>query len=104
MGYANIYTDLNVGIICSGDMGERTFFDEWQNLVSPADNSRIGFYDDYVVDMKIEQFGVTGNLINTYRFEEAYPITVVDQDMNWSSKNTHLALNVTFAYRRWVKE
>lgn len=104
MPYGVVYDDLTLTFICSNNMLERYYFDEWQRCVSDPTNNYFNYYDDYVSDIQIMKLRPDGtsNGLPTYlmTIEEAYPIAIQTQELSYSS-DSYMKLSVQFAYRRW---
>jgi hypothetical protein len=102
------FNDLNLTFIVSDDMSPKYFFDAWMEDVVPSfkynPNYKYGDDEDifggYTGSIIITQFDVTDS--PTYKIEliDAYPITVNQLDLDWSTEGHH-KLTVVFAYTYW---
>lgn len=126
IGYGAIYNDINCTVLCSSDLKEKMFFQNWQDAIVGDHRSRgvtsflpfdadefssgfrksrsewdIGYYDDYVSTILIEQYDPSGILSYQCALREAYPLTVNNLSLAWAASDTQ-KLNVTFAYRHFV--
>lgn len=101
MPYGAIYNDLQASFICTESMIERRCFDAWQSAIQDPTNNYMNYYDQYVTDIHIFKLNADG--IPTYgiRCEEAYPVTIETQQLNWGNTNDYLKLNVQFSYLKW---
>jgi len=109
--YGHTYNEASMSFICSEDLREREFFELWQERIvglnsepeaSALNTYDIGYYKDNVVDITIRQLNDIGASGYTCKLIEAYPISIGQQDLNWSS-NEALRLNVTFAFHRYKR-
>ena len=115
------FEPLRLQFICAGDMWERKFFEDWMEFILPkgsrrlsADNivnvegvSRAGgtakYRNEYTGTIQVIQFHDTGIPSARYTFEEAYPVGLEPQPVNWGDSDIH-RLGVTFSYRTWSRE
>ncbi len=110
------YADLNLTFICSSDMRERLYFDEWMENILGTNTKRVTYYDNYVSkSIKINLY--EGPIIKpkdnptnvelrkscTYTIKNAYPVAITAQDLSWS-KEDNLKLTVNFNYECWEVE
>jgi hypothetical protein len=95
------YTDINITFISTGKFWERKFFDAWLDYIQPRDTFNFKYRDTYVCDMTIKQYSpFSTDAIYEVKLEDAYPINVAPQGLNWSDDSGH-KLSVAFAYTRW---
>lgn len=104
------YADLNLTFICSSDMRERLYFDEWMENILGTNTKRVTYYDNYVSpSIKINLYegpiDSDGKLKKscTYTIKNAYPVAITAQDLSWS-KEDNLKLTVNFNYECWEVE
>lgn len=109
--YAGTYEEASMSFICSEDLRERKFFELWQERIvglnsSPIESALntydIGYYKDNVVDITIRQLTDIGSAGYTCKLFEAYPISLSQQELKWSSTEA-LRLNVRFAFHRYKR-
>jgi len=95
------FNDLSLTFIVGSDMDEKKFFDSWMELIVPSSTYNMNYKEKYVTDVRITQFDSTD--IPTYAVDlmDAYPITVNQLDLDWSSEGYH-KLTVVFAYTYWM--
>lgn len=98
--YATSYDDITLTFIVGDDMKEKRVFDAWLNWITPANNYDSRYKVDYSVPIMINQYAVTGEKTYSVTLVDAYPISVNQLDLNWSTEGSH-KLAVTFAYTRW---
>lgn len=109
----NSYENINLTFLCSDNMIEKSFFDNWMNFISVSYrnstvdlfnvNSRLYFdfeyKDNYQQTITIKQKDVTGKSSYEIRLIEAYPISVNQLDLDWASVDNVHKLSVVFNYR-----
>lgn len=99
--YLTQYSDITMSIICTGNMAERTFFDAWQNKICNVNSNYFTYYDDYVAPINIYQLNEQGISTYSVQLEEAYPVTVLPQQLSYDASNQTMILQVVFAYHKW---
>jgi len=98
--YQPQYNDLELTFIVSDDMSEKIFFDSWLELINPSYTFNFKYKGDYAVNMQVNQYDVTNNLSYSINLIDAYPVSVNQLDLDWSSTEHH-KLTVVFAYTYW---
>lgn len=103
--YDITYNDMVLSIICSSDMKERLFFEDWiEAIVGNGKNSEAGliaYYSDYAlgVGLIVEQLDEKGNVLLGYEMRDVYPIAITPMNATWEETNTYQRFGVTLAYR-----
>jgi hypothetical protein len=98
--YLMTYNDLNFTFIVSDTMEEKAFFDAWLELINPQDTYNMKYKTDYVTDVIINQYTLQDENLLSITLLDAFPISVNQLDLDWSSDGYH-KLSVTFAYYKW---
>ena len=98
--YMSNYNEASMTFIVSDDMSEKNFFDAWIELINPSYSYNLGYKDDFVSTITINQYDVTNHKSYSINLIDAYPIVVNQLDLNWSSTDAH-KLTVVFAYTYW---
>jgi hypothetical protein len=98
--YLTTYNDLDLTFIVDDTMATKYFFDGWLELVNPRTTNDFNFRSDYCTTVFINQYDVSNKLSYAVELHEAYPISVNQLDLDWSSDGYH-RLTVTFAYTEW---
>jgi hypothetical protein len=98
--YLTTYTDLDLTFIVDGDMNEKYFFDSWLEYINPHSTNNYGYKEDYTTELIINQYDLSNYMTYSVRIIDAYPLSVNQLDLDWSSDGYH-KLSVTFAYTRW---
>lgn len=109
MPYGVKYEDVSITFMCTNIMIERAFFDLWQQYIIAPKSSYLNYYKDIVGTVMIQkvdnagyEYGsLAGEIISVYTLEDAYPKTIIAQELSAASKNEPLTLTVTFSYARW---
>ncbi len=98
--YLNTYTDIDMTFIVDDDMTQKVFFDAWLNYINPLYNNNMRYKGDYSTVITVNQYDVTNKISYSVNLYDAYPISMNQMDLDWSSDGYH-KLNVTFAYTYW---
>lgn len=105
-----VFTDVQLTFICTQDMWEKKFFDDWMKLIVPIApwlgtqvSPHVGYRDDYMTNIFIEQMTEVNQTLSIYRcvLEEAFPTTVAALPVSWADVDGVHRLQVTFKYTRW---
>lgn len=98
--YLTTYNDIDLTFILTDDMNEKVFFDNWMELINPSYSFNYQYKSEYATVITINQYDVTNTLTYQVDLFDAYPISINQLDLDWSSEGFH-KLSVTFAYTRW---
>jgi hypothetical protein len=98
--YLTTFNDLDLTFIVDDDMTQKVFFDRWLELINPSFNFNYQYKSNYATVITVNQYDVTNNLSYSVNLYDAYPISMNQLDLDWSSDGHH-KLVVTFAYTRW---
>ena len=102
--YQEIYTDLTIAFICSSDMWEKVYFDDWQFAISNPKNGYFYYPDTYTKNIKIRKLTESDTLIWSGVAKKAWPITIDPLPLSYKETNSYNVLRVTFAYSRFIDE
>ena len=108
MAYGNIYTDINLTMLCSYNLREKIFFDEWMDFISGVNNKEqedrydVQYFNDYTVDVEINQYepSKSKSVVYSVKLIKAYPISVSPLSLNHDSNEVH-KLTVTLTFHKW---
>lgn len=109
--YDVTYSDIQLSIICSEDMKERIFFENWiDQIVNPAgyetvettyEPGLVGFYENYAkgISLTVTQLNAQGKALLLYELYDIYPIALTPMNATWEEVNSYQRFGVTLAYR-----
>jgi hypothetical protein len=102
--YDVTYNDITLSIICSADMKERIYFDEWiDSIVRPAGEGGglIKYHTEYAKgrSLQVEQLDEQNNVLLTWILKDTYPIAISAMNAVWDELNTYQRFEVTMTYR-----
>jgi hypothetical protein len=98
--YQSTYNTAEMTFILSDDMSEKEFFDGWMELINPSTTFNFKYKGDYVTDITVNQYDVKNELSYSVDLIDAFPISINQLDLDWSSTEYH-KLTVTFAFTYW---
>lgn len=98
--YISTYEDIELTFLVDDLMKEKYFFDAWLNFVNPITND-FNYKNEYATTLLINQYDSQNNKIYSAELIDAYPISINQLDLDWSSADVH-KLTVTFAYTKWT--
>jgi hypothetical protein len=98
--YLTTFNDLDLTFIVDDDMNQKVFFDAWLNFINPQYNYNFRYKGDYATVITVNQYDVTNQISYSINLYDAYPVSVNQLDLDWSSDGYH-KLVVTFAYTYW---
>jgi len=99
--YQSEYNEIEMTFIVSDDMSEKLFFDAWMEYISPTYTFNFKYKSDYCSTLTVNQYDVKNDLTYSINLIDAYPISMNQLDLDWSSTENH-KLTVVFAYTYWV--
>ena len=102
--YVTLYEDFQLGFICTGNMKERLFFDDWFSTINDPRTNDFNYVQDYSSTITVKQFNENAKRTYFIKFLNAYPIAMQPLEVNWASNDTIHRLNITFAFRIWVND
>lgn len=98
--YLSTYNDIDLTILIDDDMKQKAFFDAWMQLVSSNRDNNMNYKSEYATSIIINQYDNSNNKIYSVELINAYPISMNQLDLDWSSDSVH-KLSMTFAYTYW---
>jgi hypothetical protein len=99
--YETSYADAEFTFYVSDNMKEKIIFDKWMNIVSPKNTYNMNYKNEYETTITVIQYGLNEKSSYVLYLRKAFPISVNELDLDWSSDSVH-KLNVVFAYSDWV--
>ena len=97
------YGEITASFICSTDMREKRFFEEWHKLVFNQDSWEVNYYDQFIGSMQIIQDDRKDDAAYAVKLFEVYPKTITQMDVGYASNDIYQALSIEFQYHRWIE-
>ena len=95
------FGDINSTFRLSSDQKEKQFFDTWQRLAYNPQDFSIGYYYDYVGEIRLWQLDEKDNRRYGIKLLECYPKTVEQMNVTQSAGDLQ-RVSVTWTYRYWL--
>jgi len=95
------FGDVSSTFRLSSDMKEKQFFDTWQRLAYSPQDFSIGYYYDYIGEIRLYQLDEQDKRRYGVKLLECFPKTI-DQMAVTQGAGDLQRVNVTWAYRYWL--
>ena len=95
------YNESTLTFMVSDDMNEKDFFDAWMELINPSSTYDFPYKMDYATEIIINQYDMNGEVSYSISLDDAFPVSINQLDLDWSSIETYHKLSVVFAYKTW---
>jgi len=103
--YQRAYDPVQLSFIIKNDFAARYFFEEWVDQINDFTNNISNYYDKYVSDITITQYGnyaIDGKDKDSvlYRaiLKNAYPVRVDTMPLSWADTDSFHRQTVNFVY------
>ena len=94
------YGDLTAIFLCSDDLSERKFFEEWHSLIF-NDEFQMGYYDQYKTDLVIKQYNESNSNTYSIKVNDVYPKTITDLALTTAEKTAFHKITVTLSFFKY---
>ena len=95
------YASITAAFICSPDMREKKFFQDWQELVMDMGTWEPKYYKDYIGGTKIYQLDRADNATYVVELFEVYPKTITAQDLSYATADAYHTIAVELMFHKW---
>lgn len=106
------FTDVSLGFFIDTDSNVMKYFHRWMSNINNFDRSNPGerngiplyqfnYPDEYTAVVEITTFDDEGFPVTNIKLNDAFPVSIADQQLSWENQNTLLRMQVTFAYDSW---
>lgn len=111
----NAFNKTTLNFICSDDMLEKKFMDQWMESICTSNPT--GKYNgdilleeggvrfdfeykvNYISEIHIDQYDLNGEISYRASLRDAFPVEVHSMPLNWGNTNDYHRVTATFAYR-----
>ena len=97
------YGSVNARFICSTDLREKRFFEEWQSLIFNHDTWEMKFYKDYIGGIKIYQEDRGNDVTYAVELSEVFPKVVQQQELGWNMNDSYQTISVELMFHSWKR-
>ena len=94
------YGPVSAVFLCDDELSERRFFENWQRLMFDSESYRMGYYNDYVTDMTVNQYNDKEELTYSLKLFEVFPKTITELGLTTTAGELH-RLTVELVYHHW---
>lgn len=96
--------DLDLTFLLANDYFEKQIMDAWKKLIQDPYTSKMGYYDDYTVDIVVEALDSEDNPVHRVYLIEAVPINFNSIELDKGATDQYNQYNVTFSYNKLLTE
>ena len=100
-GQGITYGPFTATFVCSSDLREKKYFEWWQRQIINQNTWEVKYYDNYKGTLEISQLDVNDNETYKIKVTEAYPKTILAQDVGYAQVNAYQTIGIEFTYRFW---
>ena len=100
-GQGMTYGPFTATFICNDDMTEKLYFERWQRAIINQDTWEVKYYDNYKGSLEIIQLDRNDKETYKIKVTEAYPKTILPQDVGYAQVNAYQTIGIEFTYRFW---
>ena len=94
----------NISVYNDNDFILRNAFEGWvEGISNGASTGGVLLPTAYQVDMEVHQLDRNDNILQKYKFIDAFPLNVGEIALNWADNNQLQSYSVNFQYNYWVK-
>ena len=96
-----VFGDVSASFYLHSDLREKKFFETWQRIAFNPQTFAMGYYDDYVGNVKIYTLDQQNNRRYGVELVEAFPETLGEQTLSGAVATSAMEITVGFKYRYW---
>lgn len=100
--YGYINDDVTLTFYVTNDFYIKKIWEQWMNTIINDVNDKVGYRDDYAMDVTISVLNLNHNEIHQVTLTKAYPITINAIELNNGSENELMRLSVTLTYEDYT--
>ena len=95
------FGDVSASFYLHSDLREKKFFETWQRIAFNPQTFAMGYYDDYVGNVRIYTLDQQNNRRYGVELVEAFPESLSEQTLSGSAATSAMEITVGFKYRYW---
>lgn len=103
IGVRHSHEGMSINYFCSENLREKTFFEQWQDVIFNPNNKRRGYYDDYVGTIEVKKYNANWKHEATYKFHECYPTGLSELGLAQDRAEDALQIAINFQFRYYEK-
>lgn len=94
------YGPVNAIFLCDEELSERRLFENWHRLVFEAESFKVGYYDEYITDMTIDQYNDKDEVTYSMVLREVFPKNITELALTTTAGELH-RISVELIYHHW---
>ena len=95
------YGPINAIFLCDAKLSERRYFENWHRHIFQTGTFKVGYYDEYVTNMTIEQYNDSDELTYQIVLKEVFPKNITEMPLSTAAGELH-RMSVELVYHHWV--
>lgn len=96
--------DLELTFLLANDYYEKSIMDGWRNLIFDPSTTKLGYYEDFVTDICIEQLDTEDQVVHRVYVVEAHPVQFANIDLDKGAADQFNLYNISFSYNKVLSE
>lgn len=96
--------DIDFTFIVGSDFFEKQILDAWRRLIYDPHTIKMGYWDDYSVDIVIEQLDTMDNVIYRIHLTGAYPINFSSIELDKGATDQYHQYNLLFTFNHMMND
>lgn len=97
-------SDIDFTFILANDFFEKQVLDSWRKLVYDPHNIKMGYWDDYTVDIILEQLDSEDNPVHRMYITGAYPINFESIILDKGAADQYHQYTVSFTFNHMMSD
>ena len=96
--------DLELSFLLANDYYEKSVMDKWKNLIFDPLTTKMGYYEDFVTDICIEQLDTEDQVVHRVYIVEAHPVNFSSIELDKGATDQFNQYNISFSYNKVLSE
>lgn len=96
--------DLDLSFLLANDYYEKSVMDKWKSLIFDPHTTKMGYYEDFVTDICIEQLDTEDQVVHRVYIVEAHPINFSSIELDKGATDQFNQYNISFSYNKVLSE
>lgn len=96
--------DLDLSFLLANDYYEKSVMDKWKSLIFDPNTTKMGYYEDFVTDICIEQLDTEDQVVHRVYIVEAHPINFSSIELDKGATDQFNQYNISFSYNKVLSE
>lgn len=97
-------TDVDFSFLLATDFYEKNVMDNWKKLIYDPYTTKLGYYEDFVTDICIEQLDSEDNVVHRVYLVEAMPVAFNQIDLDKGATDQFQQMTISFTYNKFLSD